>query len=160
MTKKTLNVGCGTRTYKEYPKGYKCFNFDIRPLAGVDIVGDVEVTGLIDEQFDYILASDIIEHFPISKTVSVLKEWARLLKHGGIMEIRTPNMQWAMEHYKKTGDTKFVSYHIFGGQDYPGNFHYVMFDVKWLSALCAEAYLIPVRHRLEGSNFILEVYKK
>ncbi|HLD90887.1 MAG TPA: class I SAM-dependent methyltransferase [Patescibacteria group bacterium] len=160
MTKKTLNIGCGNRIYKEYPKGYTCVNLDIRPLEGVDIVGNVEAVDLPNEQFDYILASDIIEHFPISKTIGLLKEWARLLKHGGVMEIRTPNMQWAVEYYRQTGDAKFVSYHMFGGQDYPGNFHFVMFDVKWLSNLCIAANLIPSNHSFEGSNFILEVYKK
>ena len=162
--KHTLNLGCGGRIYEEYPTGYKCVNFDVRKdLDGVDVVGDVgDLSMFEDRTFNYILASDIIEHFPITKTEDLLKEWRRVLKSGGIIEIRTPNMEWAAAHYSQHKDAKFVSYHIFGGQDYPGNFHYVMFDPKWLSSICASVKLIPLDvERPPGhSNFILKVYKK
>lgn len=158
--KKTLNIGCGELTYKEYPEGYECVNIDERDLTGVDIVGDIRSLQLPDEEFHYILASDIIEHFPITETVPLLKEWSRTLKHGGIMEIRTPNMLWALDYYNNTGDAKFVSYHIFGGQDYPGNFHYVMFDIDWLTKVCAEAELILSKYDFIGSNIVANFYKK
>lgn len=160
----TLNLGCGSRIYEEYPPGYRCVNFDVRSnLDGVDVVGDVEDLGMFkDQTFNYILASDIIEHFPITKTEDLLKEWFRVLKSGGIIEIRTPNMEWAASHYIQHGDAKFVSHHIFGGQNYSGNFHYVMFDPEWLSTICASVKLIPMGvERPPGhSNFILRVYKK
>lgn len=158
--KKTLNLGCGNRIYKEYPDGFICTNMDIRELEGIDVIGNVEQIPFPDNHFNYILASDIIEHFPITKTQELLKEWARVLKSGGTMEIRTPDMRWAMEHYSRNADAKFVSYHIFGGQDYEGNFHYVMFDVKWLASICESVGLMPSSYQREGSNFILEVYKK
>ena len=40
--KLTLNLGCGERTFKEYPNGYKCINYDERTLNGVDMVGNVK----------------------------------------------------------------------------------------------------------------------
>ena len=41
--KKTLNLGCGERVYKEYPEGYTCINLDKRSdLVGVDVIGSVE----------------------------------------------------------------------------------------------------------------------
>ena len=69
--KHTLNLGCGGRTYEEYPSGYKCVNFDAREdLEGVDVVGDVgDLSAFENQTFNYILASDIIEHFPITKTI-------------------------------------------------------------------------------------------
>lgn len=161
--KKTLNLGCGERVYKEYPEGYTCINLDKRSdLVGVDVIGSVEdLNSFKANEFDYILASDIIEHFPISRTVLLLKEWARVLKHGGIIEIRTPNMEWVAEYYTRTRDAKFVSYHIFGAQDYEGNYHYVIFDPLWLTELCSEAGLMVINvERLSGSNFILRAYKK
>ena len=77
--KYTLNVGCGERTFEEYPEGYKCINFDRRDLDCVDEVGDVkDLSRWKNGHFEYILASDIIEHFPISETDSILTEWKRV----------------------------------------------------------------------------------
>ena len=160
ILKRTLNIGCGSRTYKEYPDGYSCINLDNRTdLPNVDIVGSAEILSFSDNFFDYILASDIIEHFPLSKTSNILKEWFRVLNKNGILEIRTPDMSWASEHYQKNKDAKFVSYHIFGGQDYPGNFHYVMFDSSWLTSLCEEVGFTFVSSESVHSNFILKVKK-
>ena len=159
--KLTLNIGCGDRTYLEYPKGYECINYDERAdLTIVDLVGPAEKIPFEDNHFDYILASDIIEHFPISKTIGILKEWCRVLKVDGILEIRTPDMHWALTHYKDNKDAKFVSYHMFGGQDYPGNFHYVMFDTAWLQILCGDVGLSLVTTESVHSNFVLKVVKQ
>ena len=83
----------------------------------------------------------------------------RILKKEGILELRTPDMSWAAKHYTENKDAKFVSYHIFGGQDYIGNFHYVMFDSTWLTSLCVEAGFTFVSTESVHSNFILKVRK-
>jgi len=157
--KKTLNLGCGNRIFNEYPDGYKCINYDNRELPGVDQVGDVRDLPFPDEHFDYILASDIIEHFPIFETEDLLKEWRRVLTKSGIIEIKTPNMEWALDHYTKYRDAKFVSFHIFGGQDYPGNFHYVMFDRAWLNMIINKNGFFEVGYEKEGSNFVMKIMK-
>lgn len=161
MAKKTLNLGCGDRTYKEYPEGYTCINFDSRAnLEVVDVVGDVRDLSMFkDGEFDYILASDILEHFPISETEKLLREWSRVLVRFGTLEIRTPNMKWAAWYYAKTGDAKFVSYHIFGGQDHSGNFHYVMFDVKWLSDICVPLGFEVIEVKEIDSNIFMKLNK-
>jgi len=159
VDKLSLNLGCGERTYKEYPDGYKCINYDERNLPNVDQVGDVKKLPFPNEYFHYILASDIIEHFPISMTAGLIKEWSRVLVRGGVMEIRTPNFKWAVEHYIKNRDAKFVSFHIFGGQDYPGNFHYVIFDRFWLKNGMLRNGFKEVSYEEEGSNFIMKVEK-
>lgn len=161
MNKLCLNVGCGEKTYAFYPnEEYKCINLDNRALSNVQIVGDVRKLDFPNEHFDYILASDIIEHFPISKTESLLNEWARVLKVGGIMEIRTPNIEWMVVHYAQTRDCKFVSWHIFGGQDYPGNYHYVIFDRSLLNEFCNKVGLYEVEYENLDSNFTLKVIKQ
>ena len=71
--KLTLNIGCGNRTYKEYPEGYTCINYDERNLEGVNTTGDARKLDNPDKMFDYILASDIIEHFPLSETNEILE---------------------------------------------------------------------------------------
>ncbi|RLI62938.1 MAG: hypothetical protein DRO67_06580, partial [Candidatus Asgardarchaeum californiense] len=98
--KLTLNVGCGERVYMFYPhRGYKCINVDERDLASVDEVMDVRKLNFPDNYFDYILASDIIEHFPISETSKILEEWARVLKTNGIIEFRMPNLKVICSNY-------------------------------------------------------------
>jgi predicted SAM-dependent methyltransferase len=158
--KKTLNIGCGERIYTEYPEGHICINLDQRSdLKGVNVIGSAKDILFEDESFNYILASDIIEHFPISETLDILKEWYRLLKFNGILEFRTPDMAWVAKHYTENKDAKFVSYHIFGGQNYPGNFHYVIFDSVWLTDLCKEVGFTYLDCVSDHSNFILKVIK-
>lgn len=154
-----LNIGCGPDIRSEL-KGFKCVNIDCRSLPGVDKVADVRnLSDIPDGNINYILASDIIEHFPISETESLLKEWSRVLCVGGVLEIRTPNLKFIVNHYKATYDAKFASWHLFGGQDYPENFHYVIFDGKWLTSLCEKFNLRVINYNEVGSNFILEVEK-
>ena len=161
MTRKTLNVGCGDRIYKEYPKGFPCTNIDNRPdLDEVDVVGDVRDLSMFKEaEFSYILASDIIEHFPLEETESIIKEWHRVLDRQGTLEIRTPNLKWAAFYYSHTGDAKFVSWHIFGGQDYEGNCHYVMFDRAWLRSICEPVGFKELDYEEDHSNFIMKLQK-
>lgn len=158
----TLNIGSGDRVYDEFPEksNNKCINFDFRKnLNKVDVVGDVRHLPFSDDAFDYVLASDIIEHFSIKMTKTILFEWRRVLKRGCVMEIRTPNLKYIAEHYMKYKDTKFASHHIFGGQDYTGNFHYVIFDRPWLSKLCRQTGLGEVEYKEDVTNFILKVRK-
>lgn len=157
----TLNVGCGNRTFKEYPKGHKCINYDIRSeLPNVDVVGDVtDLSRYNDETFDWILASDILEHFPLKRTIDILIEWKRVLKIGGSIEFRVPNLEAICRQYKQ-GNAKRISWLLYGAQDYPENFHYVCFDRTWLEELCTSVGLTPIQYKEEGNNFILIVNKK
>lgn len=166
MGKITLNLGCGERTFKEYPDGYKCINLDNRTIGNVDVVGDVKKLSFPDNHFDYILASDIIEHFTIKETKDILSEWRRVLKPNCVLEIRTPNLKFLAEAYVRgmydqahPHPADFFSYHVFGGQDYPGNFHYVLFDRSWLSLICKECGLNEFEYEEIDQNFIMKVKK-
>jgi predicted SAM-dependent methyltransferase len=154
----SLNIGCGDKILKNI-NNFPCINVDVRALEGVDVVCDVRELPFEDEIFDRILASDIIEHFPFSETKNLLREWARVLKKGGHIKFRTPSLKWVAAYYAKYGDAKFVSHHIFGGQDYDTNFHYVIFDNKWLSTLCKSFGLTTIDYKEDYSNFILVAKK-
>ena len=139
VEKYTLNIGSGERTYEEYPvgSGFKCINYDERDLPGrTDLVGDVKKLPWEDNYFEYILASDIIEHFPIAMTSTILSEWRRVLKIGGLIEFRLPDLDALCKKYVNgQQDAKLTSWLLMGGQDYPGNYHYVVFDREWFSAI-------------------------
>lgn len=153
-----LNIGCGDRILK-YINNFPCINIDIRPVEGVNVVGDVRNLPFADESFDRILASDIIEHFPASETNNLLREWSRILKTGGHIKFRTPSLKWVAAYYIRHGDARFVSHHIFGGQDYDTNYHYVIFDNEWLSELCKSFDLTTIDYKEDYSNFILVARK-
>ncbi len=159
--KKTLNVGSGNRTYEEYPVGHTCFNMDARSeLAVVDIVGDVRhLERFADEEFDYILASDILEHFPFAQTGDILAEWKRVLKYGGTLELRTPNFEAIIRHYEKYKNMQHASWMLMGGQDYPGNYHFIMFNEKWLHEICEAAGFKFISCIEEGPNIVMKVEK-
>lgn len=160
MEKLTLNIGCGERTFKEYPEGYKCINVDERDLTNVDKVMDAQKLEFPDNYFDYILASDIIEHFPISETKDILTEWKRVLKFGEIIEFRAPNLKVICKRYiDGEADTKYTSWLLYGGQGYSGNFHYVGFARGWFSSICSECGLKEIEYEEKGNNFIMKVEK-
>ena len=159
--KRTLNLGCGNRVYDEYPQGYFCVNMDERAsLTTVDVVGDVTNLELFNAgEFDYILASDILEHFPISRTASILTEWVRVLATGGLIEFRVPNLAEICKQYNGS-NARHISWLLYGGQDYSGNFHYVCFDKTSLISICEELGLVFSNYEEEGTNFILTMTKK
>ncbi|RLD06073.1 MAG: hypothetical protein DRI65_07510 [Chloroflexota bacterium] len=160
--KLSLNVGCGERTYAEYPPGYTCLNFDERAdLPNVDVAGDVRNLAIFpDGHFDYILASDIIEHFPIAETPKILAEWRRVLKVGGTIEFRLPDLKAICSRYAQGKATaKLTSWLLYGGQTYPGNFHYVGFDRVWLAQVLRENGFDPFEATDADNNFEMKARK-
>jgi len=159
--KKTLNIGAGERIYDYYPtNNYKCVNFDERDIEGIDVKGDVKNLNMFsDGEFDLILASDIIEHFPISQIQGMLKEWSRVLAADGMIEFRLPNLAAICKQYISNKDARNVSWLLYGGQDYSGNFHYTGYDRQLFSEECMKAGLVEVTYSEEGFNMVVRVKK-
>ena len=67
---KKLNLGCG----KDIREGF--INSDIRDLPGVDYILDIEKIPypFNENTFDFVLALNILEHFPIEDTEKILRE--------------------------------------------------------------------------------------
>jgi len=81
-----LNLGCG------YNKVNGFINIDNRGVVNPDLVCDV-LKGLPyeDSSVDEVRAYDFLEHIPIGKTVQVITEIWRVLKHGGRFDSFTPS---------------------------------------------------------------------
>jgi len=102
--KSILDIGCGIGMYFPFfhQKG-------ARELVGVDVgenlldmarklcpyaktvLASADTLPFSNECFDVILSMGLLEHF--SNPQSVLEEWTRCLKHGGILIVETPNMR-------------------------------------------------------------------
>lgn len=81
----TLDIGCGYAFYKEYFPNR--IAFDIRPLPGVDVVGDAHRLPFEDEKFDNILCTEVLEH--LKEPAVAIAEMRRVLKMGGKLILTT-----------------------------------------------------------------------
>jgi len=80
-----LDIGSGKRI-----PGFETLNI----VGGLDVDYVLDAAKPLpfpDNTFDLIYASHILEHIPWYKTEEVLKEWCRILKPGGQLEIWVPD---------------------------------------------------------------------
>lgn len=136
MLKELIKLNLGSRD-RAIP-GFK--GMDIDQHAGVDFVGDIsDLSRFEDGSVGEIYASHILEHFPSTQTLSVLKEWARVLAPGGILYVAVPDFKRTVEIYLKHGLINWVQNFLMGDQGYKTAFHYALFDEKRLRSLLLEA---------------------
>lgn len=123
-----INLGCGTDLHDGFE------NIDCRDLPGVT-VRDVSDPVAMEEYrgAEYILASDVIEHFPRQKAREVLSLWIDLLAPGGTLEIWCPDFR----HATTVHDDAHCEFLLYGGQDYAENFHRCGFTIGTMSSLLA-----------------------
>jgi len=146
-----LNLGCGNVIKLGYT------NLDVRQLPGVDVVHDLTIPLPFPENsVDEIVASDLLEHFSMSKTNQVLKDWIRVLKVGGLLVIRVPDLM-AVSKAIANGDSRIsldnCILRIYGGQDYPTNFHYFGFTKETLTKRLASLGMTNFKVTDVGFNF-------
>ncbi len=118
-----LNLGCG----KDFRDGF--INIDLYSDNPYVVNMDIRNLEFDDNSVDTILASDILEHFSHREVDRLLSEWARVLRPGGELIVRCPNLKLQIAAYVR-GDwnADIASYMIFGGQTNPGDYHCVGFD--------------------------------
>tara|TARA_R110000824_G_scaffold80365_4_gene202108 strand:+ start:4182 stop:4733 length:552 start_codon:yes stop_codon:yes gene_type:complete len=123
MTK--LNLGCGDR------KLHGFINVDARGDLGADVVHDVTKIHERFEDVDLIYACHVLEHFPTQPFLfqpltwkTVLANWHKALKVGGILRLSVPDIKAACEYYLATNDFETVRAFFYGGQKYDFDFHY------------------------------------
>lgn len=97
---KRLNLGCG----HDIREGW--INLDISPVEGVDVVHDIKDLPLpfADNSMDYILCQDVLEHI---EYLPLLEDIYRMLKPGGIVEIRVPHFSSRFNYIDPTHKKMF-----------------------------------------------------
>lgn len=117
-----LNLGCGN----DIREGF--INVDVRQVPNVDIVATLEKLPFRDNYADKIVAQDVLEHFCRIELIDVVTEIKRVLKVGGILEVRVPDCEQILNKYAlKELDVDSALGYIFGGQDYVQNVHKIGF---------------------------------
>ena len=122
-----LNIGAGTKIIEGW------INIDILPRDRRLLMMDARKLGFINNSIDEIKAEDVLEHISFRETISVLKEWYRVLKKEGKIYIRVPNLTgWAIALLKHKASDDFIVEHLYGHQDYETNFHKAGFTMSSL----------------------------
>ena len=106
-----LHLGCGKRNF-----GSQWNHID--QIDAPHIVShDVTRLPYADNSIELIYCSHLISYFMPEDMPSILKEWYRVLKPGGILRIATPDYAKLFEAYKKRGDIACVLGPLYGKMD-------------------------------------------
>lgn len=116
-----LNFGCG------YDKRDGYVNVDSDPACEPDVLlVDNDLSPLLGEPFDEVLALDVLEHIPRVQTLGVLLDWAELLADGGRLIVKTSSIEGVARQL--AANPSFREQYgwtlcLFGSQAHPGDFH-------------------------------------
>lgn len=90
-----IDVGCGSKPYKEVFRDYvdQYYGIEYSPESGyrgnrADIAGDASELPFVNESFDTILCTEVLEH--VMNPEMVLAEFSRILKPDGVVIITVP----------------------------------------------------------------------
>jgi predicted SAM-dependent methyltransferase len=147
-----LHIGCG----KKYIPGYK--HLDVIDFDHIDFVCDTrKLTMIEDESVSEIYACHILEHVERNEVVTVLREWNRVLKVGGILRVAVPDFEAIVAEYQVNKNLQSFQGLLYGGQTYDYNFHHVTFDFRLLKKFLLEANFTQVTH-YDWRGFLPEEY--
>lgn len=134
-----LHIGCANRYFKGWT------NLDIRPGVG-DVTDDAsKLTSIVNNSYDIIYASHLLEHFGRKEVAKILKVWFSKLKPGGILRLSVPDFEKVIFMYKKGTGLDVLMGHIMGGQRDKYDYHKFMFDKKLLTDLLLKTGFREVR---------------
>lgn len=118
-----LNLGCGF----DRRQGY--VNVDLHDFHQPDLVADIRSLPMLSSgYYDEILAIDVLEHLQRQEGPPALLEWGRLLKDGGTLQLRVPNILGVARLLLDSADDldqqRTLVQCLFGTQAYNGDFHH------------------------------------
>jgi len=124
---KPLHLGCGNIHLDGW------VNIDRRYQPGVDKVDNI---GILQhcETTDTIYSCHSIDHFDRWTYKNVLKRWFDLLNPGGRLYLSTPNFEWVVLNYQRTGDLRSMIGQLYAGQDYADNVRHWIWDLEMARA--------------------------
>lgn len=135
-----LHLGCGSKVIDGF------VHIDILDLPHLDYRGRVDDLRLIKSgSVDLIYASHLLEHFGKHEVSGVLKEWARVLKPGGVLRIAVPDLGACAKLYCDGVPLDTIFGLIYGGQRDEYDYHKSGFDEARLTSFLKEAGFREVR---------------
>ena len=145
-----LDIGCGELKYDG------SIGIDVRLTRSVDIIAYVGTKYYLpfrDNTFDKVYSSHVLEHFSHRETDDILKEWARVLKKNGTIEIIVPWLRIRALIFVLRPTRKEII-NIYGGQDYIYNYHKCGFSFGIIKRKLLTAGFDEVKLIIDGYKFI------
>ena len=114
---------------------------DILPDVGADFVADARDLSKVcpENNLEALYASHVLEHFPRTETLDVLKHWRTRLQPGGLLYVAVPDFGRVVDLYYSIGLNEWMVEFLWGGQGRPYDVHLAGFDEKRLGRLLVEA---------------------
>jgi predicted SAM-dependent methyltransferase len=138
-----LNLGCGW----DHRDGY--VNVDFLDFHHPDVVADVrDLVAFPSGYYDEVLAVDVLEHLHRGDVKPALAEWGRVLRAGGRLVIRVPDVVGLVSLMSVTDDLEqqeTLLQCMYGTQAYDGDFHHFGFTEVVLRNYLYEAGFGDVR---------------
>jgi predicted SAM-dependent methyltransferase len=123
---------------------------NVREIPGTDHVGNAnDLSRFSDDIFDVVYSSHVLEHMDYQGELqSALREWLRVLKPAGFVEISVPNLEALARLMLDKSLTSEQHFHvmriIFGGHMHPHDYHQVGFTETILKDLLSEAGFVDI----------------
>lgn len=111
-----LNLGSGGNRKQDYVSVDLHTDADI----GLDLTRPLPWK---DGEVDNIYSSHVVEHFSREEWERISKEWQRVIKVGGTIEIRCPDIVKVCEKFLDDPTDEFRMMQLYGQQGHDGEFH-------------------------------------
>jgi len=111
-----LNLGSGSKRVPGF------INCDLFPQEGVDEVFSLDEIPYADHSVDEIQSEHALEHLPRPKAEAAIKEWARVLKKGGKLLLKIPDLEDCCRKFLENPNLQesWYMHTIYGVQDFRG----------------------------------------
>jgi predicted SAM-dependent methyltransferase len=104
-----LHLGCWNR----YIPGF--VHIDLCDMSHIDFKSSIDDLSMLkDESVELIYSSHSFEYFNRKDAISVLKEWARVLKSDGVLRLAVPDLDSLIKVYKITGKIEKILGPLYG----------------------------------------------
>lgn len=102
-----LNLGCGGKYFDGY------INVDTADVAK-DASYDIRKLPYADESVDEIVAIHVFEHFLYTEAESILREWHRVLHHGGRLILELPCLDKILRLFAENANEQLTLWGLYG----------------------------------------------
>lgn len=137
-----VHIGCGEIDSPEF------VNVDAQPYPHVHYVRNdiTDLSMFADRSVDLIYTCHVLEHVHRKEILSVLGEFRRVLKPGGVLRIAVPDFDRLIDMYEAVGrDPDGVIAPLLGSHANEYDVHYWIFTERSLGSLLSQAQFSQVR---------------
>lgn len=136
-----IHIGCGELNDPRY------INIDTRPMPHIHFMNSIEdLPGIFTAEYaDLIYACHVLEHISHRNLIKTIQKLYKCLKRGGILRISVPDFDTIVDMYRESNSIDSIKMPLMGGQDYKSNFHFSVFNKRYLTEILLKTGFKEVR---------------